>query len=169
MTSLPGLVAVDHVALTVPDLDAATRFYVEVLGGEELYGMGPFDANELPAASDGRDWTDAHVNVPGARLSFRVIGLGELRLELFAYERPDDRRRVAPRNCDVGGHHIALKVRDLDAALEFLRERGVHVMNGPIEIPEGNPGGPMRVNYFLDPWGNQLELTEYDRLGYMSS
>jgi hypothetical protein len=25
----------------------------------------------------------------------------------------------------------------------------------------------MRVNYFLDPWGNHLELTEYDRLGYM--
>jgi hypothetical protein len=27
----------------------------------------------------------------------------------------------------------------------------------------------MRVNYFLDPWGNQLELTEYGRLGYMDA
>ncbi|HZT10373.1 MAG TPA: VOC family protein, partial [Actinomycetota bacterium] len=33
---LPGLRHVDHAAYTVPDLDEAVRFFVEVLGAEEL-------------------------------------------------------------------------------------------------------------------------------------
>ena len=54
---LPGLSHVDHVGLTVPDLDAAVRFYCDVIGGHELYRIGPFDAAEMPRMSDGRDWT----------------------------------------------------------------------------------------------------------------
>ena len=60
---LPGLSHVDHVGLTVPNLDAAVRFYCDVIGCHELYRMGPFDAAEMPRMTDGRDWTEAHVNV----------------------------------------------------------------------------------------------------------
>jgi len=60
---LPGLSHVDHVGLTVP------RFYSEVIGGEELYRIGPFDAAEMPRMPDGRDWSEAHIGVAGARLS----------------------------------------------------------------------------------------------------
>jgi glyoxylase I family protein len=165
LPGLPGLETIDHVGITVPDLNAATRFYCDVLGAEELYEMGPFDSEELPASADGRDWTEAHVNVPGARLSFRVLRVGDTLLELFEYERPKG-AETPPRNCDAGGHHVGFKVRDLDAARAYLEGMGVDVLAGPIEIPAGSPGGPMRVNYFLDPWGNQLELTEYGRLGY---
>ena len=165
MGGIPGLQTLDHVALTVPDLEGAVRFYCDVLGAEELYSMGPFDATELPPTPDGRDWTDAHVNVPDARLSFRVLKLGATTIELFHYERPDG-TASPPRNCDAGGHHLGLKVDDLDAAKEYLKAHEVEVLAGPIEIPEGSPGGPMRVNYFRDPWGHQLELTEYRRLGY---
>src|SRR5690242_9060513 len=114
---LPGLSHVDHAAVTVPDLDAAVRFYSEVIGGKELYRIGPFDAAELPHAPDGRDWTEAHVNVPGARLWIAMLQIGaNLMLELFRYERPHDARTVPPRNCDLGGHHLAFKVADIDAA-----------------------------------------------------
>ncbi|MGA2818726.1 MAG: VOC family protein, partial [Xanthobacteraceae bacterium] len=51
---LPGLSHVDHVGLTVPNLDAAVRFYCDVIGCHELYRMGPFDAAELPRMTDGR-------------------------------------------------------------------------------------------------------------------
>ncbi len=57
---LPGLSHVDHVGLTVPDLDAASKFYCDVIGGYELYRLGPFDAAEMPRMADGRDWTEAH-------------------------------------------------------------------------------------------------------------
>jgi glyoxylase I family protein len=151
---------VDHVGLTVPDLEEAVRFYTEVIGGVERYRLGPFDAADIPAMPDGRDWTEAHVNVAGARLRFSVVDVGaDFFLELFEYERPQDCRETPPRNCDAGGHHVALRVSDLDAAAEFLQSRGVELMER-IEIDEG-PAAGQRACYFLDPWGNHLELVEY--------
>jgi catechol 2,3-dioxygenase-like lactoylglutathione lyase family enzyme len=165
--TLPGLMHVDHVALTVPDLDDGVRFYRDVLGAIELYRLGPFDAREMPRTADGRDWTLAHLNVEGARLTLAMLALGKnLMLELFRYELPADARTDTRRNCDLGASHIALKVADLDAALAFLRARGVAVMDGPIVIDEG-PCAGLRVNYFLDPFGNQWELVEYGHLPFM--
>jgi len=167
-TSLPGLMHVDHIALTVPDLDVAIGFYRDVLGASELYRMGPFDARELPRMPNGRDWTEAHLNLADARMHFAMLALGKnLMLELFCYERPDDAVTKPPRNCDIGASHIALKVEDLDKALAFLRERGEAVMDGPIVISDG-PCAGLRVNYFLDPFGNQLELVEYGHLPFMN-
>jgi catechol 2,3-dioxygenase-like lactoylglutathione lyase family enzyme len=158
---LPGLSHVDHVGLTVPDLDAAVRFYADVVGGHELYRLGPFDAAELPRMPDGRDWTDAHINVPGARLTIAMLQIGpNLMLELFQYERPAGQSRTPPRNCDWGGHHIAFKVANLEAAKDHLARHGCRLMAGPIVLDQG-PCATTRVNYVLDPWGNQLELVEY--------
>ncbi|MCO7639597.1 VOC family protein [Pseudomonas sp. S 311-6] len=51
---LPGLQHVDHVSLTVTDMDAASAFYCNTFGGTELYRLGPFDAREFPRQPDGR-------------------------------------------------------------------------------------------------------------------
>ena len=39
---LPGLLGTEHIGLTVPDMDAATTFFVDVLGAEVLFEVGPF-------------------------------------------------------------------------------------------------------------------------------
>ncbi|MEZ5670498.1 MAG: VOC family protein [Alphaproteobacteria bacterium] len=163
---IPGLSHVDHVGLTVPDLDAAVAFYCEAFGGTELYRIGPFDAAEMPRADDGRDWTEAHVNVAGARLTIAMLHIApNLMLELFRYERPADANPSPPRNCDIGGHHIAFKVADIAAAKAHLAIMGCTLMAGPIVIDEG-PCAGIKVNYVLDPWGNQLELVEYERQAF---
>lgn len=163
---LPGLSHVDHVAITVPDLDEAVKFYCAVIGGTELYRIGPFDAASMPQMADGRDWTAAHVNVPGAALTIAMLQIGpNLMIELFQYDKPVDRKTVPPRNCDSGGHHIALKVTDLDAAIAYLMAHKLQVMAGPIVLNEG-PCAGLRLIYFLDPWGNQLEIVEYRRQAF---
>jgi glyoxylase I family protein len=157
-----ALMRADHVGLTVPDLDAAVAFYTDAFGARELFRMGPFDARDLPRSPDGRDWTDTHVDVADARLQFAVLQLApELRLELFAYERPENARTSAPRSCDVGGHHVGLCVDDLETATTVLRDRGVTVLE-PIVIDEGPMAGT-RSAYVVDPWGNHLELVAYAR------
>ncbi|MBV7257483.1 VOC family protein [Pacificimonas sp. WHA3] len=152
---------VDHVSLTVSDLEAALGFYTDVMGARQLYRMGPFDAAEIPPMEDGRDWTDAHVNVPGARLEIAMVELADnLRMELFAYAKPDNARTEPPRNCDVGSRHLCLEVEDVEATVGYMVKHGCRAMAGPIRSEDG-PGDPSLSWYILDPFGHQLELVEY--------
>ncbi|MFJ9371004.1 VOC family protein [Nocardia sp. NPDC101769] len=151
----------DHVGITVPDLEAGIAFFADLFGARELYRLGPFDSAELPAAGDGRDWTAAHVNVPGARFTLAMLQLPDgVLLELFQYDQPEGAEPIPPRNNDIGGHHLAFAVTDLDAAVERLRARGLELMNGPIVVDDGPVAG-LRVQYFLSPWGMQLELVQH--------
>ena len=64
-----------------------------------------------------------------------------------------------PRNSDIGGHHVAFYVDDLDAAVEYLRGRGVRLLAGPVASKNASAG--QRWQYFLAPWGMQFELVSY--------
>jgi catechol 2,3-dioxygenase-like lactoylglutathione lyase family enzyme len=150
---MPGLRRLDHIGFTVPDLDEAQRFLVEVLGCEYLYSLGPF--------SDDGDWMADHLNVhPRATVPqnrFFRLG-GQAILEVFCYTAPDQRLEP-PRNSDIGGHHVALYVDDLDAAVEHLHAHGVRVMGEP--TASRGPHEDQRWVYFLAPWGMQFELVSY--------
>lgn len=159
--ALPGLRRVDHVSLTVADLDAAIAFYCDAFGAELAYRMGPFDARELPRTADDRDWTEAHVNVGDARLRIAMLRLAaNLGMELFEYERPQDARRAPPRNCDVGARHLCLEVGNIEAAIAHLESKGCRALAGPI-LMQGGPCPDSKSWYVLDPFGHQLELVEY--------
>lgn len=150
---LPGLRRLDHVGFTVPDLDEADAFLVDVLGCEYLYSLGPFRSDD--------DWLAEHLNVHPRTVmrENRWFRLGDQAvLEVFSYSAPDQRTRL-PRNSDIGGHHVALYVDDLDAAVEYLRSRGVQVLGEP--TASTGPAEGNRWVYFLAPWGMQFELVSY--------
>lgn len=158
--AIRGLQGLDHVGFTVPDLDEAVGFYSRLLEAVEVFRLGPFDSRELPAP-DERDWSLAFVNVADARFTLAMLELPSGgRIELFQYDRPTDRNATPPRNCDVGGHHIAFKVEDLDLVLDSAAGLGLQFMAGPIVVEQG-PAAGQRVIYALDPWDNQLEFVEY--------
>jgi catechol 2,3-dioxygenase-like lactoylglutathione lyase family enzyme len=139
----PLFLEADHVSWTVPDLDAAVRFYTEVFGATELFRMGPLDAADIPPGDDGRDWMASHVNV---------------NFQLVQYDKPDDRRTELPRNCDRGGHHLGLRVDDVDKAARYLAAHGCTVME-TIVIDAGPLAGHKNL-YVLDPFGHQLEIVD---------
>jgi catechol 2,3-dioxygenase-like lactoylglutathione lyase family enzyme len=151
---LPGLRRLDHVGFTVPDLDEASAFLVDVLGCEYLYSLGPFQ-------HDDSDWMAAHLAVhPRAVMrENRWFRCGEQAVfEVFSYAAPDQRTTL-PKNSDIGGHHVALYVDDLDAAIEHLRSHDVEVLAGP--TASRGPAEGNRWIYFLAPWGMQFELVSY--------
>lgn len=151
--AIPGLRQVDHVGFTVPDLDEATVFLVDVLGCEYLYSLGPF-------SSDGQ-WMSEHLNVhPRAVVEEnRFFRCGDQAIfEVFKYQAPDQNARP-PKNSDIGGHHVALYVDDLDAAVSYLHQQQVKVLATP--TPSKGPAEGNRWVYFLAPWGMQFELVSY--------
>lgn len=119
---LPGLRGAEHIGITVPDLEEAERFLVDVIGCERVYSLGPFESDD--------DWMRVHLGVHSRtvmrELRFYRCGFGP-NFEVFQYEAADG-QRAAPRNSDIGGHHVAFYVDDFDAALEHLRAHGVEIM-----------------------------------------
>ena len=79
--------------------------------------------------------------------------------EVFQYDAPDQRSQ-GPRNSDIGGHHLALYVDDIDAAVRHLRQHGIRVLGEPTVRTEGPSAGQTWV-YFLAPWGLQFELVSF--------
>lgn len=151
----------DHVSLTVSSIAETVEFYTAVMGATLRYQMGPFDAAEIPPMEDGRDWTDAHVNVPDARLNIAMLQLCDnLGMELFEYDRPVDAKTEPPRNCDIGCRHICLEVDDLEVAIGYLKENGCTALAGPI-VANSGPAPDSLSWYVLDPFGHQMELVQY--------
>jgi glyoxylase I family protein len=77
---------------------------------------------------------------------------------VFHYRSPDQRDSM-PRNSDIGGHHVALYVDDLDVAIDHLRGHGIEVLDGP--TASRGPAEGNRWIYFVTPWGMQFELVSY--------
>src|SRR5882757_8526631 len=104
LSTLPGARAVHHIAYTVPDLEQAVSFFVDVIGAELAYRLGPVEDAE-------GDWMTRKLGVhPRASAHIAMLRLGPVgNLELFEYTAPDqDHGR--PLNSDWGGHHFALYV-----------------------------------------------------------
>jgi catechol 2,3-dioxygenase-like lactoylglutathione lyase family enzyme len=158
VAGIPGLQHLDHVGLTVPDLDSAVAFFVEQMGAEELYRSkrGP-DTIFMPAnfAVD-----------PDASLELSMLRLPpNINIELFQWSG-NGRRSDAPRAGDAGGHHLCFVVDDVDAAVAHLaRSPGVRILGEVKEVgPDSMHVAGNRWTYFLTPWGLQLELVDRSRV-----
>jgi catechol 2,3-dioxygenase-like lactoylglutathione lyase family enzyme len=142
------------VGFTVPDLEAATRFFVEVIGCVPVFEIGPFQSDD--------DWMQVHLGV-GPRAVIRKLRMFRCKtgasFEIFEYEL-EGASATPPRNSDVGGHHLAFYVEDMNAAVAYLKALGITVQGEPTTMQSGPSKGLTWV-YFLSPWGMQLELVSY--------
>ena len=151
--TLPGLRGVDHIGITVPDIDQATAFFVDVLGCELLYEREP-------------PQDDAPRHRLGVPAGSRIQAVSFLRcanganIELFEFYSPDQREEF-PRPSDVGIQHLALYVENLDAAVEHMHRHRVKLMSGPNPLPGPEAGEGNRFIYARTPWGLTVELISY--------
>ena len=144
---------VDHVGITVPDLEEATAFFVEVLGCVVLY--------EHPGSDPARAYARLGAE-PGAhpRRVRMLRCANSANIELFEWEAPRQRTDF-PRPSDQAIQHVAIYVEDVDAAARALREHGIEVLAGPNPLPGPEAGAGNRFVYTRTPWGMTLELISY--------
>ncbi len=153
-TVLPGLRGIEHVGITVPDIEAAADFFIDILGAEHIYTLSGKQADD--------DWMQVRLGVH-PRTTIREIRFMRLangaNLELIEYVSADP-QTGPPRNSDLGAIHLALYVENIDAAVQYLRRREVEVMGDvPADSRESAQG--QRWLYFRSPWGLQFELVSF--------
>jgi glyoxylase I family protein len=127
-----------HVALRVPDYEAAKRWFAHKLDFRVVHEW-PFGALQLAYLAPAND----------DRLFIELIGGGA----------PAPRRAYADLGeslAEAGYHHFCLTVASVDATVAELRRRGVTLVGEPFDFPPIQ----RRLAFFADPWGNLFELAE---------
>jgi methylmalonyl-CoA epimerase len=114
----------DHVGIAVSDLEASLAFFRDGLGLE----------------------VDTPEDVPSQRVRAQFVATGQSSLELLMATAPDSpiARFVAKHG--PGLHHITLRVEDIGAALEQLRQRQVRLID-----EEPRPGAEGARVAFIHP------------------
>jgi catechol 2,3-dioxygenase-like lactoylglutathione lyase family enzyme len=138
---------VNHVGITVHDLDDALGFY------RTAFGLEPVLVDEVSGPPVGEMF-----QVPGAHFRVAFLPVGNTVWELVEYTSPVG-ERTRPNHNDIGGMHACLEVADIVQAMRQLSEAGVEVPDDPLEIPAGPLAGAKLV-YVRDPNGVQLEVLE---------
>jgi catechol 2,3-dioxygenase-like lactoylglutathione lyase family enzyme len=156
---LPGMRGHDHTGITVPDMNEALTFFVDVLGCKKAMSFGPI-ADPEPNGTFMKDALGVDPKTVIKLITLVRCGMGS-NIELFSYQSPDQ-KVVQPKNSDIGGYHIAFYVDDIKAAADYLHAKGVKTMLGPIPINEG-PAAGQAIVYFNAPWGLQLEAISYPK------
>ena len=130
----------DHVAVRVPDFEAAKRWYVEELDfrvTHEWRDRGLQLAYVAPA-------TDDHFYV-------ELLGGGDPKpIPKPVYADLGDSLRVA------GYHHFCLNVHDVDATIAEFRRRGVTIVIEPFDVQVIS----RRLAFIADPFGNIIKLAQ---------
>lgn len=142
---------IDHVGVTVSNLERSLAFYCGVLGLRHL-GTSTLDDPGVAAL----------LGLEGARVTIADLDAGDGRIvELIRYHAPDA-RPIAYASSNPASMHIALAVDDLDAARKRLDAAGATVISKrPLTITD--PGGrwdDARCLYIRDPDGAILELVQ---------
>lgn len=153
MVSGPLPRGIQHIGVTVPDLDAATAFLVDGLGAQVAYDGLTLDDEPRQGADVERQLGLPH----GAaihRQRFFVIGEGP-GLEVFEIS---GEQRPAAGLADFGLNHISLYCDDIEGSLQRLVDAGGEALsevhgNSRHEDSPGNGSVYVRA-----PWGMLIEL-----------
>jgi catechol 2,3-dioxygenase-like lactoylglutathione lyase family enzyme len=150
-----GLVGMDHVGITVPDVGQAVAWFEDVMGCVAPLTFGPFSD---PTGTFMQDLLEVHPRAVIEQITMVRCGRSA-NIELFKYTAPDQ-RTTFPKNSDWAGHHIAFYVTDIDAAVAYMVSKGAQKFLGPLPVTDG-PAAGQSINYFRTPFGTYIELISY--------
>lgn len=149
---------IEHIALTVPDVAEATRFFQKAFDAVILYdGHTP---NDPPI--EGADAEKIFGMPSGGRWIWRrILSLGGSRLELFQYENTPHQH--PPHTYDYGISHFAVFVDDLKKAVQDVEAAGGHAY--ATYDSERGQAAPVRSAkgwvYVETPWGSVIEIVTF--------
>ncbi|VWX48908.1 VOC family protein [Novosphingobium sp. 9U] len=156
VSSLPGIVGIHHIGVSVPDLAKARAFYIGILGAIE---------EVAPMEWSGNPFIDKVVGLQGSAARQFFCRLGNLQIEVFEYSAPVQAPLQPGRSVNEYGYtHIALQVEDVAAVHERIVAAGLHVHTPPdlstITIDADGQKHGYAGTYCRDFFGNVFEILE---------
>lgn len=150
--------AIDHIGITVPDLEAASKFLEEALGATALYD------NVVPAdpPQEGKE-TEAKLGInPGsAIIHMRMMRIGDgASIELFEMNVPGKRKQDIILS-DIGLQHFAVYTDDIQKTKQQFIKAGGKVLEGPNKMLGREGGLGNAFMYAVTPWDTYIELITY--------
>lgn len=140
------LKGIEHVGLSVSDLDRSIAFYCDILG---------LKLDRVIECGIEMRLGDV-VGMPDCTARITHLQSKKYMLELFEYTNP--RGKPIPENtrqADNGFIHIGFTTTDMHADYARLKEQGVTFFNKPVEFRPG-----VWVVYFYGPDGEVVELRQ---------
>lgn len=144
---------VARVSITVSDLKQATEFYEKVLTFKKV---GAYELNETLAKQ--------LFDVKGV-IKVATLQLGDESIELMEFKTKGRPIPADSKSNDLWFQHIAIVVRDMDAAYAQLRQAKVQfVSTAPQTLPAYLPAAAgISAFYFRDPDGHNLEIIHFPK------
>jgi catechol 2,3-dioxygenase-like lactoylglutathione lyase family enzyme len=141
-----------HTAVCVPDVEAAVRWYSEVLGLRVL--SPPYRMEGAQIQRDMGELVPSPVVVTAAIVGF---GKDDRVIELIEYPAAgvEPARPARPSVTRIGITHIGMLCDDLRATREELEARGVEFVTSQIAEVAG-----LETTWCRDPWGTVIILLE---------
>lgn len=140
------IIGLHHVAISVPDIAAATAFYTEHLGFEIAF-TGGWDGDEPDK--------DRVIGLDDIAADMAMLRHSNAYLELWQYHRPEpEPLDPAYSPADHGLAHFCLQVTDIEAEHARLSAAGMTFHGPPVQL------GATSAIYGRDPWGTIIELYE---------
>ena len=135
---------ITHLGIGVPELEAAMRWYADVLGFERLGSTTRVRENEGHAGVVAADVLGRGF---GSFMQAHLVGANGVALELFEFADPAAGRR--------GIFHVCVVARDVQRAADRIAANGGRRTSRIWRIFEGEP---YTMCYCEDPFGNVVEL-----------
>ncbi len=139
----------DHVSVTVADLDRSLAFYHGLLE-MPILGRGEERGGEVETITGLHDAWFKYADLDA--------GTGQL-LELLQYLSPAGVPH-RPNLADPGSGHLGIRVDDLDGLLRRVRESGLTPRSAPVVLSGPAWWAGARCVYLADPDGVTVELVE---------
>lgn len=154
-----GAKGIQHIGVSVPDLDRAREFYLDLLGAVEV---GP------PLEWRDNPFIDEVLGLKGSAARQFMCRLGNAHIEVFEYASPTPERQDPDRGVNHHGYtHFAVQVADIQACYRRLLEAGIRVHTPPsmdgVTVDEQGRKHGYAATYCRDFFGNVFEIMEiYD-------
>lgn len=136
----------NHVGLSVRDIERSIAFYRDMFGMEQDCEVFPFGGPQFSGV----------MGLENASGRMCMISGGTVSLELFEFANPAPRTKDARYPvADHGLSHFGFEVEGIDEVYARLSAAGVHFHCPVTQFPGG-----MKATYGRDPDGNVFELLE---------